>query len=321
MAQHRFITIGKSINGNFIRRTNKQTKGKVAIYTLIENPLMLAELKNDVLRISQNEAINSLLDISSNLHNRLSLNEIIMNLTEDDYPQATTDYAHLMQLIGYSISGLADLSCISDKQYYDCDKAGNMNCEGLVEIDYLQFPVILYGYTNDQGKKVFSDTAPQTNVGEVSIYNNVALPTQAIIQTEDGLKFKGNITVTMIAKHIKQFLEKTKASPKTQHSSNTVKHLSEKEFHYQKDTIIKMDQKISEVVETTLLAETQLEILVKNLSKGAEDYSYAMQLLGTSLDDWMSQVQLPEQAKQQIAGYAQFVSTYNHRKSSPAQNV
>jgi len=66
------------------------------------------------IRFKKNKIVDKMLDFCT--AHGYSLNDIATEFYEDE------DYIQLMQLIGYSVSGYGDLSCVSEKECRRADK-------------------------------------------------------------------------------------------------------------------------------------------------------------------------------------------------------
>ena len=76
-------------------------------------PIELAE--DGYIRFKKNKIVKKMLEFCT--ERGYSLNEIRVDFYDDN-----DDYVQLMQLIGYSVSGYGDLSCVSKKECRRADR-------------------------------------------------------------------------------------------------------------------------------------------------------------------------------------------------------
>lgn len=70
-----------------------------------------------VIRFKANPIVVKLLDVATS--HGYSLNQIYPEFEDTEY------YVQLMQLIGYSLSGYSELSCVSDKEYKRAEESAS----------------------------------------------------------------------------------------------------------------------------------------------------------------------------------------------------
>lgn len=96
----------------------------------MKHPIQPLENKDGITRFKQNAIVRHLLDHSQK--HGCGLNELAcMNFSKEDHMQ-------LAQLIGYSLSGYGELSCVDDDNYDAVWKMAEGKCETEARIEHLE---------------------------------------------------------------------------------------------------------------------------------------------------------------------------------------